>query len=159
MKIVATSFKRSHECTAILSAPNPAASHCQPAPPLEIHGHSRANLSQSLVESLLLSPGSKCAQGFTYALQESLFPVLCKFWWLYGGVNGDLLQQGLCHTQICCMQRPCPCGSPLLTHTSTGDTQTQFWLSPHGVLLVTLLLDGTPLQYSCLENPMDGGAW
>ena len=20
-------------------------------------------------------------------------------------------------------------------------------------------LDGTPLQYSCLENPMDGGAW
>ena len=22
-----------------------------------------------------------------------------------------------------------------------------------------LNLDGTPLQYSCLENPMDGGAW
>ena len=21
------------------------------------------------------------------------------------------------------------------------------------------LSDGTPLQYSCLENPMDGGAW
>ena len=21
------------------------------------------------------------------------FPVLCKFWWLYGGVNGDLLQE------------------------------------------------------------------
>ena len=20
-------------------------------------------------------------------------------------------------------------------------------------------LNGTPLQYSCLENPMDGGAW
>ena len=20
-------------------------------------------------------------------------------------------------------------------------------------------VDGTPLQYSCLENPMDGGAW
>ena len=27
------------------------------------------------------------------------FPVLCKFWQLYGGVNGDLLQEGLCHTQ------------------------------------------------------------
>ena len=86
------------------------------------------------------------------------FPVLCKFWRLYGGINGDLLQKGLCHTQIYCTQSPCPCGSPLLT-SSTGDTQTQFWLSPHGVLLVTLLLDGTPLQYSCLENPMDGGAW
>ena len=36
------------------------------------------------------------------------FPVLCKFWRLYGGVNGDLLQEGLCHTQACCTQSPCP---------------------------------------------------
>ena len=43
-----------------------------------------------------------------------------KFWQLYGGVNGDLLQEGLCHTQVCCTQSPCPCGSPLLTHTSSG---------------------------------------
>ena len=61
------------------------------------------------------------------------FPVLCKFWQLYGGVNGDLLQQGLCHTQNCCTQRPCPCSRPLLTRTSTGDAQTQFWLSLCGV--------------------------
>ena len=27
-----------------------------------------------------------------------------KFWQLYGGVNGDLLQKGLCHTQVCCTQ-------------------------------------------------------
>ena len=52
------------------------------------------------------------------------FPVLCKFWWLCGGVNGDLLQEGLCHNQVCCTQGPCPCGRPLLTCTSTGDTQT-----------------------------------
>ena len=52
------------------------------------------------------------------------FPVLCKFWWLYGGINGDLLQEGLCHTQVCCIQSPCSCDRPLLTHTSTGDTQT-----------------------------------
>ena len=49
---------------------------------------------------------------------------------LYGGVNGDLLQEGLCH-RLCdpgsCTQSPCPCGRPILTHTSTGDTQTQFW--------------------------------
>ena len=61
------------------------------------------------------------------------FPVLCKFWWLYGGVNGDLLQEGLCHTQPCCTQSPCPCSSPLLTRTSAGDTQTQFCLSLCGV--------------------------
>ena len=57
------------------------------------------------------------------------FPVLCKFWRLYGGINGDLLQEGLCHTQIYCTQSPCPRSSPLLTCTSSGDTQTQFCLS------------------------------
>ena len=58
------------------------------------------------------------------------FPVLCKFWQLYGGVNGDLLQEDLCHTHT---QSPCPCGRPLLTRTSTGDTQTQFCLSLCGL--------------------------
>ena len=61
------------------------------------------------------------------------FPVLCKFWQLYGGVNGGLLQEGLCHTQVCCTQSPCPHSSPLLTRTSPGDTQTQFCLSLCGV--------------------------
>ena len=56
------------------------------------------------------------------------FPVLSKFWWLYGVVNGDLLQEGLCHTQVCSTQSTSPCGSPVLTRTSTGDAQTQFWL-------------------------------
>ena len=37
--------------------------------------------------------------------------------------NGDLLQEDLCHTQVCCTQSHGPCDSPLLTHTSTGDTQ------------------------------------
>ena len=40
MTIMATSFKRSHECIATLSAPSPAAGHCQPTPPLETPGHS-----------------------------------------------------------------------------------------------------------------------
>ena len=58
------------------------------------------------------------------------FQVLCNFWQLYGGVNGDLLQEDLCHTHT---QSPCPCGRALLTHTSTGDAQTQFFLSLCGV--------------------------
>ena len=66
---------------------------------------------------------------FVCALQKCVSPVLCNFWWFYGGINGDLLQKGLCHTQVCCTQSPCPCGRPLLTRTSAGDTQTQFWLS------------------------------
>ena len=99
MKIMATSFKRSHAHTATLSAPDPAARHHWPTPPLETPGHPRASLGQSLVGSLLLSPGSWCTQGFACALQESVPPVLCKFWWLCGGVDGDLLQEGLCHIQ------------------------------------------------------------
>ena len=58
--------------------------------------------------SLLLSPGSWCTPGSVCALQESVSPVLCKFWWLYGRVNGNLLQEGLCHIQLCCTQSPCP---------------------------------------------------
>ena len=41
--------------------------------------HSQASLAQSLVGSLLLSPGSWYAQGFVCALRESVSPVLWKF--------------------------------------------------------------------------------
>ena len=71
LKIMATFFKRSHARTAVLNAPNPAAGHHQPTPPLETPGHSRASLGQSLVGSLLLSPGSWCTQGSVCALWES----------------------------------------------------------------------------------------
>ena len=81
----------------------------------------------------LLSFGSWCTQDFACGLQESVSPVLCNFWQIYGGVNGDLLQEGSCRTQVCCTQSPCPCSSPLFTCTSTGDTQTQFWLSLCGL--------------------------
>ena len=80
---------------------------------------------------LLLSPGSWCTQGLVCVLQESISSVLCKFWWFYGGLNDNLLQEGLCHTQACCTQSPCI--RPLLTRTSTGDSQTQFWLSLCGL--------------------------
>ena len=93
----------------------------------ETPGHSWASLGHSLVGSLLLFPGSWCAHGSVCALQESVSLVLCKFWQLYCGVNGNLLQEGLCHSQVCCTQSPC--SRPLLTHTSSGDPQTLFWLS------------------------------
>ena len=57
---------------------------------------------------LLPSSGSWCTQGFVCALQESVSPVLCKFSRLCGGVNGNLLQEGLCHTQVCCTRAPAP---------------------------------------------------
>ena len=71
--------------------------------------------------------------GFCLCPPRVYFPLLCKFWQLYAGVNGDLLQEGLYHTQVCSVQSPCPCGCLLLTCTSTENTQTQFWLSLCGV--------------------------
>ena len=134
-------------CTLTLmhcwTAPNPPAGHHWPTPPRDTPGRSCASLGQSLVESLLLSPGSWCAQGFVWALSESVYPVLCKFCWLCGGVNGDLLQNGLLHPE------PLPHSSPLLTRTSAGDTQTQFWLS-----LWVLVRTVSPFLPSCWASPL-----
>ena len=48
-----------------------------------------------------------------------------------------------------------PGGLPL--HSSEPWGCTELDLSWVGLFLREG--DGTPLQYSCLENPMDGGAW
>ena len=57
MKIMVTSFKRSHACIAALSASNSAAGHRRLTPLPETPGHAQASLGQSLVGPLLLSPG------------------------------------------------------------------------------------------------------
>ena len=72
MKIMVTSFIRSPACMATLTAPNPAAGRHRPMPLLETPGHSRASLGQSLVGSLLPSPGSWFIQDSVCALQESV---------------------------------------------------------------------------------------
>ena len=69
IKIMVTSFKISQAYTATLSAPNPAAGHHEPTPLQETPGHSQTSLGQSLVGSLLLSPG---VQGSVCVLQESI---------------------------------------------------------------------------------------
>ena len=48
MKIMISSFKRSHTGSAVLSVPEPAASHRRPISPPETLGHSWASLGQSL---------------------------------------------------------------------------------------------------------------
>ena len=75
MKIMVTSLKRSHECTATLSAPNPAAGHHRPTLLLETPVKSvtvscgvTAPFSWVLVYEVLLCP------------PRVYFPVWCKFW-------------------------------------------------------------------------------
>ena len=71
-------------------------------------GPSWASLVQSLVGSLLLSPGSWCTQGSVCALPESVSPALCKFWRLYGGVNGDLSKRAYAIPRSTAPRAPAP---------------------------------------------------
>ena len=83
--------------------------------------------------SLLLSPGSWCTQAFVCALQESVSSVLIMFWHFCGGVNGNLLQEGLCHTQVCCTQSPCPC-SLTSSFTISMFISSYEFMFPHSVI-------------------------
>ena len=116
MKIMVTSFRRSHART-VHSVP-PALQQDIIDPRLRRRlRDTRTSLGQSLAGSLLLSPGSWCAQGSVCVLQESVNSVLGKFWWLCGGVNGNLLQEGLCHTQRAYAVHP----EPLPLRQATAD--------------------------------------
>ena len=112
MKIMVTSFRGSQACTATLTARNPESGHHWPTPPLESPGNFWASLGQPLVGSLVIFPGSLWTRFYLYS-PRVYFPVLCKFWQLYGGVNGDL-QEGLCRTQVCCPSPP----QEMLKHSS-----------------------------------------
>ena len=39
-------------------------------------------------------------------------------------LGGSMVGLTCCACQVCCSQRPCPHGKPLLTYASAGDTQT-----------------------------------
>ena len=73
MKIMVTSFRRSHAGTAALSVPNLAAGHRQPMPPPKTPGHSQASLvSLSWGHcSFLLGPG---VHKVLFVPSKSLFP-------------------------------------------------------------------------------------
>ena len=123
MKIMKISFQMSHACTAH-SVPWPCT---RPLPTHASAGDSWSLMGKSGLVSCGVTAhfsGVLVHTKFCLCPPRVFFPALCKFWWLYAGVNGNLLQEGLCHTQVCCPQNPWPCGRPLLTHTSSGDTQT-----------------------------------
>ena len=77
MKIKVTSFKRPHICTIALSA-----QPCSRPPPTYVS--TRDSWTPMGRSGPASCAGSWCTQGSVCALQESVSPVLCKFWWLYG---------------------------------------------------------------------------
>ena len=131
--MMATSFKRSYD--ALLRSVPPAlqqvtADPCLHQRLLDTHRQVWVSLLWGHC-SFLLGPG---AHKVLFVPSKSLFPQsYVSSGGSMVGVNGNLLQEDLCHTQIYYTQSPCPCSHPLLTHTSSGDTQTQFYLSLCGV--------------------------
>ena len=110
MRTTATSSKRAHARTSA-ALQRPPLTQASPGDSCTLPGKSgsvscgvTAPFSWVRVHKVLLCP------------PRVYFPVLCKFRRLYGGVNGDLLQEVLFHTQVSCTQSRCLCSSPLQTH-------------------------------------------
>ena len=129
-KIMVTSFKRSHACTATLSAPNPAAGHHQPMPPLETPGHK--SLGQIVVGSLLLSPGSWCT-GICLCPPRVYFPVCVSSGSSMVGLMATFFKRAYAIPKSAAPRSPVPVAVHLQLLTSSGNTQTRFCLSLCGV--------------------------
>ena len=61
-------------------------------------------------------------------------------------------------TQVQSLSREDPLEKEMATHSSTLAWKMP-WMEEPGRLQSPGEGNGNPLQYSCLENPMDGGAW
>ena len=126
MKTMATSFKMSHSCTAALSALPLQQATSDPRlcwRLLDTHGQVWVSLLWSHC-SLLLGPG---VHKVLFGPSTSLFPQSC------GSSVVELMVTSSIRAYAIPSSTPCPCISPLLTHTSARDTQTQFCLSLCGI--------------------------
>ena len=138
MKIMVTSFKRYHAGTTTLSAPNLQQATANPHVCWRLLDTPRQVWVSLLWGhcAFLLGPG---AHEFLFVPSKSLFPQSC--------VSPGSSMMGLMVTfskrvyavPICCTQSPCPCGSPLLTRTSTGDKHSKAGLAQSlwGLLVCT----------------------
>ena len=92
MKMMATSFKTSCAHTAALSTPTLQQATADPSLCRRLWTLTGRSGS---VSCRVTAPFSWILVHTRFCLcpPRVYFPVLCKFWWLYGGVNGDLLQE------------------------------------------------------------------
>ena len=91
MNVMGTSFKRSYAYTAALSAPNPGS---RPPSTHTSTGDSWTLTGKSGSVSCGVTAPFSCVlvhTKFCLCPPRVYFPVLCRLWQLYGGVNGDLL--------------------------------------------------------------------
>ena len=127
---------------------------------LDTHGHVWVSLLWGHC-CFLLGPG---AHKFLLFPPRIYFPILCKSWWLYGGVNGDLLQEGFCHTRVYCTQSPCPCAGeccPAAAQETLEGTSGSVSVAPPGCVLFEpskyLWVRGTGFDSKCNFTPPTHG--
>ena len=123
MKIMGTSFKRSHAHNATLSASDPAAGYHWPKPLPETPEHSQASLGLLWGHcSFLLGPG---AYKVLFVPSKGLFPqsFLSSFSSMVR-LMATSSKRAYAIPRSAAPQSLCSCGRPLLTCTSTWDTQT-----------------------------------
>ena len=150
MKIMVTSFRTSHELLHWVPprCSRPTLNHTFAGDSWTLTGKSRS-VSFGITAPfcwVLVHPT------FCLSLQESVSPFLCKFWQLYGGVNGDLIQEDLCHTQICCTHSPCPTAGycwPISLYETLKHSSNSFFV---GCL-------GPGVQKFCLSLPSVSGGY
>ena len=88
--------------------------------------------------------------GFCLCPPGVCFPVLCKFWWLYGGVNGDLLQEGSATPRSAAPRAPAPAAvhcwpvppQETLRHSSVSVSVGSLGPGAHKVCLSPLSISG-----------------
>ena len=105
MVVMAVSFNRAYARTVVFSAPTEQQATSLPEPP----GHSQACLAVSFVGVTASFSWVLEHTRFCLCPPKSVSPVLCNIWQLYGGANGDLLQEGLCHTYPTVLHRNLEC--------------------------------------------------
>ena len=84
-------LQKVHAHSATLSAPDPSAGHHRPMPPPETPEHSNSKSRSVSCGVTAFFSWVLVHTKFCLCRPRVYFPVLCKFWQLYGGVNGDLL--------------------------------------------------------------------
>ena len=118
MKIMATSFKRSHACTVLLSTPDCAAGHWRF---LDTHKQVWVNLLWGHC-SLLLGPG---VHKFSFVPSKSLFPQFCVS---SGGSMVELMatssKRAYATSRSAALRTTGPVAGHCWPCTSPGDTQT-----------------------------------
>ena len=137
MHIMATSFKRPRGCTGTLSAPRP----CSRAPLT----HASAGDSWTLVGKS--GSGSWCTQDFVCAFQESVSPILCKFWWLSWSHEVTQLCPTLCDSMDC--RLPDSSGNSPCRQQSMEFFKQEYWSGlPSGGSVLGLMATSSKRVYA-----------